>query len=96
MTAMAELENKKKDVEGEDALSLSYEEWRDRMEAWGEPRFRADQVCSWIYGRKIFNYHEMSNLSKALADPDDKLPEIVYWLMGSLDVWLILKKLQKC
>ena len=68
MTAMTELENKEKGVEGGDALSLSYEEWRDRMEAWGEPRFRADQICSWIYGRKIFNYHEMSNLSKALRE----------------------------
>lgn len=53
---------------GEDALSLSYEEWKERMEAWGEPRFRADQVCNWMHVRKVFDYHEMSNLSKSLRE----------------------------
>lgn len=65
MTAMVTLE---RNGGGEDALSLSYEEWRERMEVWGEPRFRADQICSWIHDRKVFNYHEMSNLSKSLRE----------------------------
>ena len=51
-----------------DALSLSYEAWRARLEEWGEPRFRADQICQWIYSRRVFDYHEMSNLSKALRE----------------------------
>ena len=50
----------------DDALSLSYEGWRKKMEDWGEPKFRADQICQWIYGRGVFDYHEMSNLSKSL------------------------------
>ncbi|MBR1672797.1 MAG: 23S rRNA (adenine(2503)-C(2))-methyltransferase RlmN [Fretibacterium sp.] len=51
-----------------DALSLSCEQWQARLEEWGEPRFRAGQVCQWIYARKVFDYHEMTNLSKALRE----------------------------
>ena len=51
------------------ALSMSYEEWS----AWvtdvlNEPRFRADQICHWIYVKKIFDPHEMTNLSKELRE----------------------------
>lgn len=53
---------------GDDALSLSWEGWRAMIDAWGEPRFRAEQICRWVYGRKIFDYHEMTDLSKALRD----------------------------
>ena len=49
-----------------DALSLDYEGWRNLIETWGEPKFRADQICQWIYSHKIFNYDLMSNLSKDL------------------------------
>ena len=38
------------------------------MEGLGEPRFRADQICQWIYGHKVFDYHEMSSLSKPLRE----------------------------
>ncbi|MDR2179928.1 MAG: 23S rRNA (adenine(2503)-C(2))-methyltransferase RlmN [Synergistaceae bacterium] len=52
-----------------DALSLSYEEWRKLVvEDWKEPRFRADQICGWIYGKKVFDCHGMTNLSKTLRD----------------------------
>lgn len=65
---MREHESGREGMGGDDALSLSYEEWRGRMAEWGEPGFRADQICGWIYGRKVFNYHEMSNLSKSLRE----------------------------
>ena len=52
----------------DDALSLTWEGWRARLEEWGEPRFRADQICGWIYGQKVFDYHGMTNLSKALRE----------------------------
>ncbi len=57
-----------------DALSLSHEDWKNLLEQWGEPKFRADQICQWIYGRKVFDYNEMSNLSKNLRS---KLSESV-------------------
>ena len=57
------------EVKVHDALSLSYDEWRRLVvEIWKEPRFRADQICQWIYGKKVFDCHEMTNLSKSLRD----------------------------
>ena len=55
-------------MNADDALSLPYEGWRTKLEEWGESRFRADQICQWIYGRKVFDYYEMTNLSKALRE----------------------------
>ncbi|NLA90882.1 MAG: 23S rRNA (adenine(2503)-C(2))-methyltransferase RlmN [Synergistaceae bacterium] len=51
------------------ALNLSYEEWIDACNnRWGLPRYRADQLCQWIYQKKVFNIHEMTNLSKELRE----------------------------
>lgn len=33
---------------------------------WGLPKYRADQICQWIYSKKVFNFREMTNLSKEL------------------------------
>jgi 23S rRNA (adenine2503-C2)-methyltransferase len=52
-----------------DALSMSYEEWRSWVTGvLKEPRFRADQICRWIYAQKVFDCHSMTNLSKELRD----------------------------
>lgn len=49
------------------ALDLSYEEWVDvSTRRWGLPRYRADQICQWIYQKKVFDVHAMTNLSKEL------------------------------
>ena len=65
------MENDKQAEGGEmlDVLSLSYEEWEKlALETWKEPKFRAAQVCQWIYAKKVFNSREMTNLSKALRE----------------------------
>ena len=49
-----------------DALELTLNDWQILFADWGEQRFRAGQVCQWIYAKKVFNYHDMSNLSKDL------------------------------
>ncbi len=51
-----------------DALSLSYEDWVREMEALGEKRFRADQVCGWLYRRHVFEFQLMSDLSLELRN----------------------------
>ncbi|MDR2527739.1 MAG: 23S rRNA (adenine(2503)-C(2))-methyltransferase RlmN [Synergistaceae bacterium] len=57
------------DRETPNALSLSYEEWEKlAVEVWEEPKFRAAQVCQWVYAKKIFDCHEMTNLSKPLRE----------------------------
>ena len=60
---------KTNEIQAHDALSLSYDEWRALIvDTWKEPRFRVDQVCGWIYDKKIFDCHAMTNLSKTLRD----------------------------
>ena len=52
-----------------DALSLSYEEWnRILAEKFELPRYRTDQICQWIYQKKVFDFLEMTNLSKELRE----------------------------
>ena len=51
-----------------DALELSLNDWQILFAEWGEQKFRAAQVCQWIYAKKVFNYHDMSNLSKTLRE----------------------------
>ena len=51
-----------------DALELSLTDWQVLFAQWGEPKFRAGQVCQWIYAKKVFGYHDMSNLSKPLRE----------------------------
>lgn len=51
------------------ALDLTYEEWVDLCtNRLGLPRYRADQICSWIYEKKVFSVHEMTNLPKDLRE----------------------------
>lgn len=57
-----------------DALELSLNDWQILFSKWNEQKFRAAQVCQWIYAKKIFNYHDMTNLSK---DIRTKLTESV-------------------
>ena len=42
------------------------EEWSARLAEWGEPRFRGEQVFSWIHQRGVFDPAEMTNLPKRL------------------------------
>ncbi|MBQ7576716.1 MAG: 23S rRNA (adenine(2503)-C(2))-methyltransferase RlmN [Synergistaceae bacterium] len=49
-----------------DALELSLNDWELLFADWNEQRFRAGQVCQWIYAKKEFNYDNMSNLAKNL------------------------------
>ena len=51
-----------------DALELSLNDWQLLFTQWGEQKFRASQVCQWIYAKKEFTYDEMTNLSKALRE----------------------------
>jgi len=53
--------------EAVNGLDLDYPEWVDALsEKFGLQRYRADQVCQWIYQKKVFDFHEMTNLSKDL------------------------------
>jgi 23S rRNA (adenine2503-C2)-methyltransferase len=47
-------------------LDLSLEELQQLVVDWGEPRFRAGQVWSWLYGRLAAGPEEMTDLPKLL------------------------------
>ena len=51
-----------------DALELSLSDWQALFASLGEAKFRAGQICQWIYAKKVFDYHSMSNLSKELRE----------------------------
>ncbi|MBQ4430414.1 MAG: 23S rRNA (adenine(2503)-C(2))-methyltransferase RlmN [Synergistaceae bacterium] len=51
-----------------DALEMALNDWQILFAEWGEQKFRATQVCQWIYAKKAFTWQEMTNLSKALRD----------------------------
>ena len=48
---------------------------RERIEAEGQPGFRAQQVWDWVYGRKVTSWQEMKNLPGSLrTDLEESLP----------------------
>jgi 23S rRNA (adenine2503-C2)-methyltransferase len=53
-----------------------------QFEAWGEPRYRLDQLLNWLYARRAASWDEMTNLPRSLRDRlagaySVRLPEIV-------------------
>jgi 23S rRNA (adenine2503-C2)-methyltransferase len=38
----------------------------DLVESWGEPRFRAKQIWTWLYDKRISSFEAMTNLSKTI------------------------------
>jgi 23S rRNA (adenine2503-C2)-methyltransferase len=49
-------------------IHLSRKELKALTLEWGEPSFRADQIFDWIWEKSIFNYDEMSNISKGFRE----------------------------
>lgn len=41
---------------------------RKLLASWGEPKFRADQLISWLYQKQATNYNEMTNINKSLRE----------------------------
>ncbi len=58
-----------------DAFAMTHDEWngfvQDELKL---PRYVADQICDWIYRKKVFDFRAMTNLSKNLRE---QLPELV-------------------
>lgn len=50
------------------ALSMSWDDWENWLIARGEPRYRADQITSWLWKRRVSNPTEMTDLSKKLRE----------------------------
>ena len=51
------------------ALDLDNQEWSRLLEEkFEQPRFRADQICEWIWQKRTFDTNDMTNLSKPLRE----------------------------
>jgi len=72
-------------------LDLDYDEWRKLCtEEWNEPSFRADQICGWLYAKRVFKFGEMTNLSMALRKKAEEsfsntVPEAVKRVVSNRD-----------
>lgn len=49
-----------------DIRSLNYQELAEEVKALGLPKFRTDQIYSWLFEKGVRDFSEMSNLSKDL------------------------------
>lgn len=51
-----------------DLYSLTLEQLADLLESWGEPRFRAKQIWTWLYEKRVASLDAMSDLPKKLRE----------------------------
>jgi 23S rRNA (adenine2503-C2)-methyltransferase len=51
-----------------DLYELTQPQLADLIESWGEPRFRAKQVWSWLYEKRAASFADMTNLPKSLRE----------------------------
>lgn len=51
-----------------DLYALNRTELTDLVTGWGQPRFRADQIWSWLYEHRVASFDAMTNLPKALRE----------------------------
>ncbi len=55
-----------------DIRSLNYQELAEEIKALGLPKFRTDQIYSWLFEKGVRDFSEMSNLSKDLRQTLDE------------------------
>jgi 23S rRNA (adenine2503-C2)-methyltransferase len=48
------------------AVAWLPEEWRECMQQWGEPPFRAQQIFQWVHRHGVLDVEQMTNLGRAL------------------------------
>lgn len=60
-----------------DIKSLTIEECAELLGSWGEKKFRAAQIFTWLHARRINNFDEMTDLSKSLRERLKQECEIV-------------------
>lgn len=51
-----------------DLLSLTREEMATELKKLGEPAFRANQLCTWIYQKRVSDFANMSDMPAALRE----------------------------
>jgi len=67
-----------------DLLSFTLEELEETLQAEGYPGYRARQVYSWLYGRRVRDPSEMKNLPKALRVDLSEIADTISVTVGSI------------
>ncbi len=49
----------------QDILGMNYSELEDFFKSINEPRYRAGQLAQWVYGKKLRDFSEITNLKKS-------------------------------
>ncbi|MCS7089522.1 MAG: 23S rRNA (adenine(2503)-C(2))-methyltransferase RlmN [Verrucomicrobiota bacterium] len=52
----------------QDIHSVTRDELRSELAAWGEPAYRADQILNWLYRHRVSDWSLMTNLPRALRE----------------------------
>ena len=52
----------------ESIFNLKYDDLVDYFLSIGEKKFKADQVFRWIYEKRVYDFSQMSNISKELQE----------------------------
>lgn len=71
-----------------DIRSLSYDELSEEILNFGFPKFRINQIFSWVHEKSVSSFDEMTNISK---DMRQKLSEYFYFDNISINTKLISK-----
>jgi 23S rRNA (adenine2503-C2)-methyltransferase len=61
----------------QDARTRTLSDWEEQMDAWGEAKFRAQQIDQWLWQKGAARFDEMSNLSKSLREQLDQHYDIL-------------------
>ena len=56
---------------------LTYDELENFVKSQGLERYRADQIADWIYDKYVFNFEDMTNLSKQTRNKLAKIAKII-------------------
>ena len=71
-----------------DIRSLSYDELSNEIINLGFPKFRINQIFSWVHEKCVSSFDEMTNISK---DMRQKLSEVFYFNNLSINTKLVSK-----
>ena len=71
-----------------DIRSLSYDELSEEILNLGFPKFRINQIFSWVHEKSVSSFDEMTNISK---DMRQKLSEYFYFDNISINTKLVSK-----
>lgn len=71
-------------------FGLTLEDLKSFLNGLGKEQYRAQQVYKWVYERRVFDFNQMTNLSKSFREElpqslDLSLPRIVSHLKSALD-----------